>query len=394
MTKTGGRDPADAMEKMNLIEGTIASADASSKIGAIRWLHDFLLGEGVTTDFGRRALQLMFLFTRDGDPEVRAEVMSRLPREEFRPLDEAKLVPTGVGAQFSVAEEPSVTKLATRTEPDPEERTQEQKARVEESRRHFIRGASLVEKGDLSGALSEFEASVAANPEFARGYLMIGEVKESMAEPKAAEEGYRASIERDPDIVEARQRLARLLVKTGRPEQAVEHLRHVVLISPTDWRSRCELDRLLIQTRRIEEAGKDLARVIANRPDLAEAHGLMGLIRYYEGKPEEAQSELETAIRLRPQDLTDQSVYHFFLGLVRQARDDREGALRDLRSALYYNPANTMARSEMHLLTGRVLASKGKLSEARQALQSAIACDPSYAEMRDARMELDALPPR
>jgi len=51
-----------------------------------------------------------------------------------------------------------------------------------------------------------------------------------------------------------------------------------------------------------------------------------------------------------------------------------------------------MARAEMHLLNGRILASQGRIAEAKNALRAAMEYEPSYAETRGARRDLESLP--
>lgn len=93
-------------------------------------------------------------------------------------------------------------------------------------------------------------------------------------------------------------------------------------LNPTDWKTRTELDRLLIRDKRYDEALPNLRGMIMNKPDMSEAHGLIGVIHYHEGKFAEAQTELETAVRHRPEDLSDLSLFYFVLALVNQERGE------------------------------------------------------------------------
>jgi tetratricopeptide (TPR) repeat protein len=263
---------------------------------------------------------------------------------------------------------------------------------MEEAKRHYAVGVSLLEKGEYNGAISEFIAAVAANAEFARPYLMIGRIKEIQGDTAAAESAYRTCMRLNPDMTEARYRLAKLLTAKGEISEPIQHLREAVTLNPTDWKIRTELDRLLIRDRRYDEALSNLREVTMMKPNMSEAHGLTGIIYYHEGRLAEAQNEFETAVRYMPEDLRDLSLFYFFLALVREEMGNRNAAVRDLKSALYYDPSNSMARAEMHLLNGRILASQGRIVEAKNEFRAAIEHHPSYSGIRGAGRDLEALP--
>jgi len=274
----------------------------------------------------------------------------------------------------------------------PSDLNAETRTNMEEAKRHYAAGASLLEKGEYDGAISEFTAAVAANAEFARPYLMIGRIREIQGNTAAAETAYRTCVTLNPDMTEARCELAKLLTAKGLISEPIQHLREAVTLNPTDWKIWTELDRLLIRDRRYDEALSNLRGVTMMKPDMSEAHGLTGIIYYHEGRIAEAQNEFETAVRYRPEDLTDLSLFYFFLALVREERGNRNAALKDLKSAIYYDPSNSMARAEMHLLNGRILASQGRTIEAKNAFRAAIEHHSSYSEIRGARRDLEALP--
>jgi len=318
-----------------------------------------------------------------------------LPAEELKAVEEPKSVQSVEHLpslpQGKIAPIPPLSmQLGQEAETKPTLITEEE-SKIEKSKEHYALGTSLFDKAEYESAISEFQAALATDPKSGRAHLMIGQIKEIQGDRQAAEAAYTASIKVSPELVEARYRLAKVLSARGEVTEPIEHLRQAVLLNPTDWRIRVELDRLLIRDKRFEETLPDLRRIATNKPDMSEAHGFSGIIYYHEGKFPEAQAELETAIRYRPEDVSDLSVFHFFLALVRQERGDETGAIKDLRSALYYDPGNSMARSELHLISGRMLASQGRKAEARSAFRAAIDYDPAYAEIRGALRDLDAL---
>jgi len=377
------------------LAGVLAKSDGELAGMLTETMAEIHLDHPQTTKFISMTLEMVTRRVPEA-PEVVS--IPPLPTEELRMVEEQRPIPpiepSPIIPQREVAPMPPVfmpapprVEAEVRAAP-----TFEDKSMVEESRRHYAVGTSLYDRGEYDGAISEFQAALAADPKFARAHLMIGQIKETLGDKQAAEASYRASISANPEVVEARYKLARILLARGEIVEPTEQLRQVVLLNPTDWKSRVELDRLLIRDKKFAEALPDLRSITANRQDVSEAHGLAGIVYYHEGKFSEAQAELETAIRYRPADVADMSVFHFFLALVRQERGDSNGAVKDLKSALYYDPGNSMARAELHLINGRVFASRGKTSDARRAFKAAIDYDPVYADARGARRDLEALP--
>lgn len=377
------------------LAGALAKSDGELAGMLTEIMAEIHLDHPQTTKFISTALEMATRRVPE-TPEVIS--IPPLPAEELGMVEEARPVPqiepSPIFLQREVAPMPPVfmpapprVEAEVRPAPVVEDRTT-----AEESRRHYAVGTSLYDRGEYDGAISEFQAALAADPKFARAHLMIGEIKETLGDKQAAEAAYRASIAANPELVEGRYRLAKILLARGEIVEPTEQLRQAVLLNPTDWKSRVELDRLLIRDKKFVEALPDLRSIIANKPDMAEAHGLSGIVYYHGGKFSEAQAELEAAIRYRPADVSDMSVFHFFLALVRQERGDTNGALKDLKSALYYDPGNSMARSELQLINGRAFASRGKAADAKRAFRAAIDYDPVYADTRGARRDLESLP--
>ena len=381
---------------MAMVDESLASALAKSDGGVTEMLREIMgetrVNHSRTTKFISTVLERS---TRTVPKAPEGPAISSLPAEELRVVEETKPIQSVEQLPSLPPEEivpipPAFTQSTPRAEGESAPVVGERPA-IEESRKHYAIGTSFFDKAEYDSAISEFQASLAADPKSARAHLMIGQIREIQGDRQAAEAAYRASVNASPELVEARYRLAKALSTKGEIAEPIEHLRQAALLSPSDWRIRVELDRLLIRDKRFEETLPDLKRIATSKPDMSEAHGLSGIIHYHEGKFAEAQAELETATRYRPEDMSDLSVFHFFLALVRQERGDEIGAVKDLKSALYYDPSNSMARSELHLINARTLASQVRKAEARNAFRVAIDCDSAYAETRGALRDLDAL---
>jgi TolB-like protein/tRNA A-37 threonylcarbamoyl transferase component Bud32/Flp pilus assembly protein TadD len=211
--------------------------------------------------------------------------------------------------------------------------------------------ASRLTAEDLDRALAYFETATRLDPQFALGYLGIGQVwsgRQQMhfATPSEAAAPLRAAVDRaralEPDLPEVHFRMA------GR-------------YTWTDWNWAA--------------AEPEFRRALELRPDFAEARAFYAHYLLIVGRPAEAMAQIEQAIRSDPFNDLVQSLY----GVVLMAARRHDDAVVQFRRAL-----ETAARSQV-ALTGlaRALYYSGKLEESFVA-EKAIWAARNQTDMLDA----------
>ena len=89
-------------------------------------------------------------------------------------------------------------------------------------RAHFNLGVALKDRGDLPGALRQWEAALALDPSDAGSHSQLGTLAAVEGDLASAERHYRAAVAADPTLSLAWFNLGRVLEKTGRAAEALD----------------------------------------------------------------------------------------------------------------------------------------------------------------------------
>jgi TolB-like protein len=121
-------------------------------------------------------------------------------------------------------------------------------------------------------------------------------------------------------------------------------------------------------------------------PNLAPAHGLMGLHKLHLGRADDTEGHIREALRLSPRD-PGAFIWFAIVGFAKNALGRYEEALPWLRKSIDRNRKFTM--SHFHL--GAALAHLGRAEEARAAAAAGLALDPTFtlASFRAAQLSDD-----
>jgi tetratricopeptide (TPR) repeat protein len=123
---------------------------------------------------------------------------------------------------------------------------------------------------------------------------------------------------------------------------------------------------------RLEEAGEQYDQALRLDPKLADAHNNLGALRFRQGRLEDALAEYDRALRLNP-NLADA---HSNLGLVRYRQGRLEDALAEYDRALRLNPNLADAHNNL----GRMRYRQGRLEEALAEYVQALRLNPNLAD--------------
>lgn len=131
---------------------------------------------------------------------------------------------------------------------------------------HYNLGVTLMEKGNYTEAISEFQKALQLRPDIPASHNNLGVSFYRKGEIQQAINEYKATLRLKPDHVNAHMNLAMVFYQQGDLEASISHLR----------------DALRLQ------------------PKLAYAHYQLALALQKQGKVEEAKSHYETAIQINP----------------------------------------------------------------------------------------------
>jgi len=179
---------------------------------------------------------------------------------------------------------------------------------------HNNLGLLLAKRGEMMGAISQYHAALAINPELAS----------------------------------ARSNLATLLAHQGQPAQAVQELERAVSAKPQAAEVHYNLANTLAQQGRLAEAVERYQEALRLNPDLLEAHNNLGIILATEGRYTKAGWHFEQVLRLQP----GSAQTHNNLGLVYAHQGDLDRAIQQFREAIRLKPDYREAREHLRLALG------------------------------------------
>jgi len=262
-------------------------------------------------------------------------------------------------------------------------------------------GARLaLAKGDYTGGIAELQRLVSAMPDFVPARMLLGAAQASQGNLEQAEAELAAVVQRAPDNIEARKLLARVRLQLDRPDAALTVLSPALEAEENDADLFSLLGAIRFRLGGNEEGIAALERSVAARPDdvvrkLDLAGGYIAARRYDEAirllrslpsgekggglrrealligalsasaGPAAARTELERALRERPDDL---ELLYLAAAHYRSQREfDR--AREYLNRAREVNPSDVRG---LAALAGLELA-MGNLKAAEDALRQALA---------------------
>jgi len=160
---------------------------------------------------------------------------------------------------------------------------------------HLNLAHTLVDEGDLAGAVREYEASARIYPDNKWTWFFLGVAHERLGDPVRAIEAWRRALSLAPNLAEARARVIEALLGLGLRDQAL-----------TEWSALVDSGflppRFLELARRLWETSSGPEREAALR-DLAEAREL--LARDQASPALERLARAERSGALRPEDLRE-----------------------------------------------------------------------------------------
>lgn len=231
-------------------------------------------------------------------------------------------------------------------------------------------------------AVDEYRKALITNPNSADVHCNLGLALAKMGESNEAEAGYKRALKLNPHYARAHANLGNLYLRQGKIEEAISECRAALEICPDVAEPLCTLGAALIGkyepvaasptdvggaewdpdlSGTIEPGGADKAfqeaialcqKALSLKPDLFQAHNVLGIILALQKK--QAEEEFFRALEIKP----DYLEAHYNLALLYYTNGETEKVVQHLRRLLEINPNSGLG----HQILARIFQAQKPLS--------------------------------
>jgi len=253
-----------------------------------------------------------------------------------------------------------------------------------EALEHFETGLAFLDLGDFEQAAAAFSEAIAADPEFAKAYLLRGVAHRESGQPDRAEQDLDMAFELEPNLAEAYyERGILYLFFSGEGQSALEDLSTTIDLDPAFVDAYFHRALLYIWYFNDEDqALLDLDTAIGLNADFAGAWCLQGEILTWRQEFEAALDSLETSVDLDPADAHCQSL----LGLASHLVGDYGYAIEHYDAAIELEP-----NLEFYYYRAMAYLEEEDLEEALDDFDRVIRLEPGYVGAYFGRGRVHAL---
>ena len=165
------------------------------------------------------------------------------------------------------------------------------------------KGLDAYSKGDMAQAAAHFEKAIAAYPQYARAFNLLGVIAIKDSHRVKARELFSRSIQVDDKYLPAYVNLARMDLQDQKYAESESLLEKVIAVNPsmpdalavlagTEFANK-EYDKALLDVQRIH--------VLANHEEFAEVHIMAGKVLAMQNHPEAAIAQFQLFLREKPE---------------------------------------------------------------------------------------------
>jgi tetratricopeptide (TPR) repeat protein len=265
----------------------------------------------------------------------------------------------------------------------------------------------MLDRGDVSKALTELQAVVTRAPDNPVARYNLGRAHHALNEFEQARQQFQKAIELRPDYVMARLGLAQLQVSRGEFDAALKTAEAVLGIDPGNVNARLIESAALMGQKKFSDSRVILDSMLKGAPGSPDVMFQLGVVNLAEGKYKEAEDSFRRAYQLNPANSRG------LMGVVEtnMAQNKPDAALATLQAESEKAPnrvdlllalgntavragkfdmavatyqkilpsldKNSKAQADVYLRIGETYRRKGDLPSAVQALQKARETNPS-----------------
>lgn len=244
--------------------------------------------------------------------------------------------------------------------------------RNEEAAARHQRGLELLQGDQAAASIAELERAVELDPANAEFLKSLGNARKATGDLEGAMASYRRSLEIAPDYTPSRYNLGLVLHDLNRLEEAEQHFRRIHEADPGDADVFFNLALILAARSEFSESVKLFRAALAIAPDNPDLWLQLGIVcQKAPGQLEASVQCLRKCVALKP-DLADA---HHLLGNVLQSEGRLDEAMEHYRAAVRASPGNAV----VHCQLGSALLKADRRAEATDCYREAIQLDPDLA---------------
>jgi type IV pilus assembly protein PilF len=184
-------------------------------------------------------------------------------------------------------------------EPQPEGPTVEATTQITEpgdprnrARLHTELGSLYYTRGNMTVALEELRAAVAADPNYALAYGAFGMVYMDLKENALAEENFQRGLRLAPTEPDLNHNYGWFLCQTSREPESIKYFLQAIRnpLYPAPWRSYAAAGVCSVKMKKTKDAEEFFQRALKLEPDEPNSLLKLGQIRYDQGRIEDART--------------------------------------------------------------------------------------------------------
>ena len=169
---------------------------------------------------------------------------------------------------------------------------------------HKFLGDALDKRGQIDGAISQYQQSLRLKPDDALVCNNLGVALDKKGQTEDAIRQYREVIRLEPDRPFPHYNLGNALLKKGQMDKAITQYQEAIRLKPDYADAHNNLGNALNNKGQLDAAIEQYQQAIRLKPNYAIAHNNLGAAFGRKGRTNEAISQVQEAVHLKP-DYTD-----------------------------------------------------------------------------------------
>jgi len=199
---------------------------------------------------------------------------------------------------------------------------------------YYDRGNTKSSKGDLDGAIADYNHAIEIDPKLSAAYVERGYVKQDKGDLDGAIADYTRAIELDPNYSYAYTERGYAMQDKGDLDGAIADFSRAIEINPKNSEAFCYRGYARKAKRDLDEAITDFSRAIEIDPKYSTAYCFRGTAKKDKGDQDGAIADFNKAIEINPKE----GGGYCGRGVSKLAIEDLDGAIADFNQAIKIDP--------------------------------------------------------
>lgn len=237
---------------------------------------------------------------------------------------------------------------------------------------HYLKANNLVGEGNFDGAISEYQAAIATDPEYADAIADYGAILSIKGDWAGAAQKYKRAIELKPNDALFHSNYARALTKLGQEEESIKQLELAYQLNPKDKIILGALANKCVAAGNFENAINLLEQAVYLFPQSAQMHDRLSYAFARTGNVGQSFAHAKEAVKLDPKLVSAR----LNLGSALLLKGDADGAKQVYKETTSIDPKNVDAHFLLASTMEKLGDNQGAKSELSTFVELAPAQDP------------------